>query len=319
MDIHTARILSLCSGGGGLDLGVRLALPTARVVCYVEIDAYACAVLAARMEDKALDEAPVWSDLRTFDGQLWRGVVDLVIAGFPCQPWSTAGRRRGTADERWLWDDIARIVREIEPRWVFLENVPGLVRGGLEHVLRDLALCGFDAEWDCFSAAQVGASHIRERLFILAHANCNGLGWQWGLDELPETRQVALWHDADGRGREGQSVADAEGQRCKALEWGELRRDGQSAPVHCSSGDLFPPRPNDADGWRRAIEADPSVEPAICRLAYGYAEGLEQSEFAYRTDELRILGNGVVPLAAATALTLLWHRLVERRKVSYVP
>lgn len=162
--------MALCAGAGGLELGLRIALnDDYRCVVYVEREAYAAATLVARMADQTLDQAPVWDDVATFDGRPWRGLVDIVSAGFSCQPWSDAGKKLGIQDERWLWPDIARIVREVGPEWVFLENVAGLVRGGLEHVLRDLAAQGFDAEWDCVSAAEVGAPHLRQRLFILAH------------------------------------------------------------------------------------------------------------------------------------------------------
>ena len=99
------NVLSVCSGTGGLDLGLRLAVPCARTVCYLEREAYAAAVLAARMEEEALDAAPIWTDLRTFDGKPWRGVVDCVLGGYPCQPFSFAGKRAGENDERHLWPD----------------------------------------------------------------------------------------------------------------------------------------------------------------------------------------------------------------------
>src|SRR5437868_15209237 len=97
--------------------------------------------------------------------------VDLIAGGFPCQPVSLAGRRRGSADERWLWPEFARLIRVLRPRYVLVENVPGLlVGGGMAEVLGDLAALGFDAEWDCISAAHVGAPHLRYRVFIVAHA-----------------------------------------------------------------------------------------------------------------------------------------------------
>lgn len=92
MDHRSLYILSLCAGVGGLDLGIRVAQPNARAVCFVEIEAFACEILAMRMEDKSLDEAPVWTDLRSFDGKPWRGVVDCITAGYPCQPFSVAGK-----------------------------------------------------------------------------------------------------------------------------------------------------------------------------------------------------------------------------------
>src|SRR3990170_1286264 len=108
-----------------LDLGLRLALPNSRTVCYVEIEAFACEILVSRMEDKCLDEAPMWTDLKTFDGKPWRGVVDIIIGGYPCQPFSYAGRRGGTDDPRHLWPHIRNLVEVIRPSICFFENVEG--------------------------------------------------------------------------------------------------------------------------------------------------------------------------------------------------
>jgi DNA (cytosine-5)-methyltransferase 1 len=169
------RTLSLCSGVGGIDLGLRIAHPGARTVCYVEREAFCASVLAARMDDGSLDQAPVWDDVTTFDGRPWRGAVDLVAAGFPCQPVSIAGKRGGMDDKRFIWDDIARIIGEVEPRYVFLENVPGILTadGGafLDRVLSSLVVLGFDCEWDVFSAEETGAPHKRQRWFCLAVSN----------------------------------------------------------------------------------------------------------------------------------------------------
>lgn len=227
--------LALCAGVGGLDLGLRLALGSRfRSVVYVEREAYAAAALVARMEDAALDPAPVWDDLVTFDGRPWRGVVDLVTAGFPCQPWSVAGQRKGTADERWLWPDIVRIIREVDPRLVFLENVPGLLRHGLSIVLEDLASLGFDAEWDSFRAGELGAPHKRERLFILAHA---------AVEREREPHDEA---SADARtrarahpGGERRGVADPERAR--------RGRNGSEPERHDGRPTLAGPRPTGCD------------------------------------------------------------------------
>lgn len=179
--VRPMRHLSLCAGYGGLDLGLKLALGECgvRTVCYVEREASAAATLVARMEDSALDQAPVWDCLETFAGAAWRGAVDIVSAGFPCQPWSTAGKREGTDDARWLWPSVFRVAVDVGAPFVFLENVPGLVTGhGLEYVLSDLASAGFDAEWGYFSAGEVGASHRRRRVFILAY--CEDPDWRDG-------------------------------------------------------------------------------------------------------------------------------------------
>ena len=165
------NVLALCAGVGGLELGVRLAVPAARTVCYVEREAYNAAVLVARMEGDELDAAPVWDDLGTFDGRAWRGVVDCVTAGFPCQPVSAAGKRLGRDDDRWLWPLVARTVRDVRPRYVFLENVPGLFHAGFGDVLGSLADLGFAAEWGVFSAAASGAPHYRRRFYLLAYTH----------------------------------------------------------------------------------------------------------------------------------------------------
>lgn len=275
------NVLSLCSGYGGLDLGVRLALPCARTVCYVEREAYLAGLLQARMEDGALDRAPVWSDLATFDGIPWRGCVELVTAGFPCQPHSVAGRRGGVEDERWLWPEIARIVREVGCRCVYLENVPGLLTsGGFGAVLGDLAALGFHAEWTCVSAASVGASHQRERLFLLA------------VSERAERGALG------GRRNGGGEGIDARGEA--------HRGPGEpDAPLADAGLPLFPPGPGERDAWERVLADRPDLAPAQ-PVVRGVADG-----GARRVDRLRALGNGVVPLQAADAFRLLWERLGE--------
>jgi len=178
VDTRTFNILSLCTGGGGLDLGVKLAVPAARIVCCVEHEAYCCEILASRMETQALDEAPVWTDIHTFDGKPWRGVVDCIIAGYPCTPFSQAGQRKGEADPRHLWPEIARIVGEIEPGLLFFENVAGHLSLGADTVFAEIERMGYEIAAGLFTAAEVGASHRRERLFILARRCCAGRGEQ---------------------------------------------------------------------------------------------------------------------------------------------
>jgi len=134
------------------------------VAWQAESDEYALSILARHWP-----AATRYSDVREVDERATR--VDVVCGGFPCQPHSSAGARRGTADSRWLWPEFARVIGAIRPAAVFIENVPPLRFTGLRDVLADLAGLGFDAEWDCFSAAQAGAPHRRRRLFILAHAH----------------------------------------------------------------------------------------------------------------------------------------------------
>lgn len=146
-------------------------------ICAVEIEPYCRKILLQRQRDGILPRFPIWDDIRTFDGTPWRGRVDIVCGGFPCQDISTAGKGKGITGERsGLWREMARVVREVGPRYVFVENSPMLTVRGLGTVLRDLAQMGYDARWEVFSAGDVGARHERERIWIAANskkANAN--------------------------------------------------------------------------------------------------------------------------------------------------
>lgn len=169
MDTYT--VISAFSGIGGLDLGVSAAIPT-RTICYIEREITCARVLAQRAEEGLLDDAPIYSDVKTFPTELFAGKVDILIGGFPCQPFSVAGKQEGSEDERNLWPDTLRLIRSLRPRYAFMENVPGLVSHEyFGTILGDLAEAGYDAEWGCFTASEIGASHRRERVFILAHSN----------------------------------------------------------------------------------------------------------------------------------------------------
>jgi DNA (cytosine-5)-methyltransferase 1 len=177
VDTYTENVISLYSGGGGLDIGIGLAVPNARTVCYVERDIASVSVLVKAMQTGLLDEAPIWTDSNTFDGKPWGGKVDWIIGGFPCQPWSVAGRREGTEDKRWLWDDIKRIISEVRPKGIFLENVPGLLTGhGIDPILGTLSELGYDTKWGNVKASDTGATHRRARIFILAYSRSFGWG-----------------------------------------------------------------------------------------------------------------------------------------------
>lgn len=173
MDCNTPTVLSLCTGAGGLDLGLKLAVPGCKAVCYVEGEAYAASILAARMEDETLDAAPVWSDVKSFDAARWRGCVDIITAGYPCQPFSIAGKKKAEADPRHLWPYIRDIVDVIRPRICFFENVSHHLRLGFEQVHDDLSAMGYCVAAGLFTAEEIGATHKRERLFILADRDGN--------------------------------------------------------------------------------------------------------------------------------------------------
>lgn len=256
-----------------LDLGIRLAAPGARTVCYVEREAYAVNILASRIQDKFLDDAPIWSDLSSFDGRPWCGAVDCIVAGFSCQPWSTVGKQLGEKDDRWVWPAIFKVVREVGAKSVFLENVPGLISGGgLPRILEDLASIRFDAEWCVLAASDVGAPHQRRRVFILAVADtCE--------PRLEVDKFQTLWRK----------------------DWRKYRT--RTTPKFCSA--LFPPLPYDKDGWASVA----SSFSEICRMVDGDSDRMDDPKL--REHRIRALGNGCVPSAVAVAWVELWNRFLN--------
>lgn len=159
--------LALFAGGGGGLLGSKLL--GWKTVCAVECEWYAANILAQRQNDGCLDHFPIWSDVRTFDGRPWRGIIDVISGGFPCQDISSAGKGAGITGERsGLWKEFARIIGEVKPRYCLIENSPMLVTRGLHVVLEDLAKMGFDAKWGCIGAKETGLPHNRQRLWIVA-------------------------------------------------------------------------------------------------------------------------------------------------------
>jgi DNA (cytosine-5)-methyltransferase 1 len=162
--------LALFAGAGGGLLGSLLL--GWRTVGAVEIADYPRKVLLQRQRDGFLPWFPIWDDIRTFNGRPWRGCVDIITGGFPCQSFSVSGKRRGESDERNLWPETIRTICEVRPEWVLLENVPNLLTFQyFGTILSDLAQEGYDARWAVISAASQGAPHKRERLWIVAHGN----------------------------------------------------------------------------------------------------------------------------------------------------
>ena len=171
MATRTYNTISICSGYGGIELGLREVIPV-RTVCYVEIEVSVAAVLAARMEEGYLDQAPIWTNLKTFDTEPWRGKVDILTGGFPCQPFSVAGAQLGEDDPRNLWPDTARLIRGLRPPVVFLENVPGILEYYFSTIRPELREMGYEVTEGLFSASETGAPHKRQRIFILAYTHC---------------------------------------------------------------------------------------------------------------------------------------------------
>lgn len=212
---HPVRCISLCAGGGGLDLAVRSVIRGARTVLYVERDIPAVALLAARIADGALDDALVWDDIRTVDCGPLRGCVDVVFGGIPCQPHSYAGKRLGAADPRDLWPDAFRIIRDTRCHLAFIENVGGSLREYHRVWRRDLESIGFRVKEIIVSAADVGGTHGRPRLFILAVADANGSGRR----AQGHPNDQASGPDRSGRtavaDRDGGGLAAVAGAACK--------------------------------------------------------------------------------------------------------
>ena len=314
--IKSVNELALFAGtGGGILGGV---LRGWRTVCAVEIEAYCRAVLCARQNDGALVPFPIWDDVRTFDGRPWRGIVDVVSGGFPCQDISAAGKGVGIGGSRsGLWREMHRIIGEVRPPFAFMENSPMLTSRGLGRVLGDLVEIGYDAEWMCLSAADCGAPHRRERIWILARdrmadsegerrqeqalsaESCGGPRQGAAVGVHPPSdathdgnvRRVGAWGGAEGgTTRElRESLPDPTCDRHRqGREVGNLRQeDGRP------DGELFPEPPE--SGWW-------SVEPALGRVAHGVA---------HRVDRLKAIGNGQVPVVAARAFGLLMQRFID--------
>lgn len=300
------NVLSLFAGIGGMDLGLERAGMS--VVGQVEIDPYCQRVLA-----KHWPEVPRHDDVRTCV-DWWRSEprpgVDLVCGGFPCQPVSVAGRQLVQADERWLWPAMAAVVRALRPRWVLVENVPGLLARGMGDVLGDLAAFGYDTEWDCIPASAVGAPHRRDRVWIVAAdasgqrgrvqpvAESGSCGTSVAVDDGAKgsladadsaERRPEAGDAIGGAGRGAVRVRPTESRRCRgdvADPDGE-RLEGRrlsAGPRH---------RAADAGGsctlvdWRRPEASGQwATEPDVGRVADGIPA---------RVDRLRGLGNAVVP------------------------
>jgi DNA (cytosine-5)-methyltransferase 1 len=272
------RIGSLFSGIGGLELGLERAIPGAEVAWQVEQDPYARAVLA-----KHWPQATRYEDVRQVGAHNLEP-VDLLCGGFPCQDISQAGKQAGIDGERsGLWAEYARIIGELRPRYVVVENVPALLARGMGRVLGDLAACGYDAIWDCIPAQAVGAHHRRDRVFIIAWAVTDAHGRPiWNGAEREEGRRL----DLQGR-RISESIDDgpirgvADTQRQRPQGHGTQCRLGEgSQEGEASRGSQYR-WPLTRPMW--------AAEPNVGRVADGVLR---------RVDRLRCLGNAVVPQVA---------------------
>lgn len=274
--MNVDQILSVCTGIGGLDLGLHAGLRAVgrepRTVCMVEREAFAVAVLGKAIAEGRMDDAPIWlGDLRDLPShELPR--VDWITGGYPCQPFSHAGKRAGESDPRHLWPVIYQQVRSLRPRGVFFENVAGHLNMGLRNVLGDLEFLGFTCAFGLYTAEEVGAPHRRERVFIL------------GLADTDKHREPNEPINAKASGVSS-LLADADGSRSQGR-----RRLGERSHE-------WPSWPGCA---QRPDEPSRTVEPGLGRDADGLPD---------RVDRLRALGNAVVWQQAAHAFETLWKEL----------
>jgi DNA (cytosine-5)-methyltransferase 1 len=272
--------LGLCAGYGGIELGLKRAIPSLRTIALCEVEAFAIANLVAKMESGQLEPAPIWPNLKTFPWEAFRGCVDILTGGYPCQPFSAAGKRQGADDPRHLWPYIARGIRILQPRICFFENVEGHISLGLSDVIEDLAGMGYRTTWGIFSASEVGAPHQRKRVFIMA--NRIGAGWEGFTGSM----------DVCGDGSESGGSVGQKGLR----------------------GRVWPSRPGEHRfAWEPPRVIDISPECSMGRNPDWSSGRMDYAELCVagdnRTDELRLLGNGVVPATAALAFRTLAREL----------
>jgi DNA (cytosine-5)-methyltransferase 1 len=221
------RELHLFAGAGGGILGGMLLGHT--TVCAVEIEPYCQEVLRARQRDGILPEFPIFGDIREFDGRPWRGAVDVLCGGFPCQDISAAGKGAGITGERsGLWKEYARLIGEIRPQFVFAENSPLLRTRGLGVVLEDLAALGYHARWGIMGARHVGAPHKRDRMWVLAHTmqtglqrkQCTGRTNEEGRQEpaRPTAQCGGLWWHTDPAEVDDSTITGLEGTERSSIQ-----------------------------------------------------------------------------------------------------
>jgi len=283
--------LALFAGAGGGILGGKLL--GWRTVCAVEWEPYPASVLCARQNDGLLPPFPIWDDVQTFDGKPWRGIVDVVSGGFPCQDISAAGKGAGIDGERsGMWREMARIIHEVRPRFVFVENSPMLTSRGLGTVLGDLASMGFDARWGVLGADDIGANHQRDRIWIAARNVAN-------TKSIRNRRNTRKFQEKDEQQTQ------------------ERQKKWVQQPDYAS--EIFFDRKEITNATSERLEGRRQIrEQEISRLrssgAYGQNDSWWASEpsvgrvvdgVAARMDRLKAIGNGQVPLCAATAWRIL--------------
>lgn len=351
--------MDICSGSGiGAAVFSAIGLSIAR--CYIEIEPYCQRILQARMRDGAIPTAPIWDDLRAFDpdgccpitGRLWRGYVDFLYGGIPCQPWSVAGQQRGQADERDLWPCVRELVGALRPRVLLLENVPGIIRrtDGLPRIAGDLASLGYDTEWDIVSAEAVGAPHRRERVWVVAYpehdrrrGHGDGACSQGALSERAQTQVSWPYQTRSGStdgGARPLAHPPRRGQRVVRWAPGDAGQPDVGSEVVADTTSEHGERTLASGGGRRGPEVQAGdgsgLRDAGCErlalwqgqsgndgaeLATAIGAGWWESEpnvgrvasrVASRVDRLRAIGNGWVGRVASLVGYRIMRGLIDR-------
>ena len=302
-------VLSLCTGYGGIERGLSLAGFEHRTVAHVEIEAFAAANLVAKMEEGQLVPAPVWSDLKTLPVDCFRERIDLLLAGYPCQPFSAAGLRKGTEDPRHLWPFIYDHIRTIRPFRCFFENVEGHISLGLREVIADLESLGYTVAWGIFSAAEVGAPHQRKRVYILAHANGSRLKQGDQEDARGPSEQP------DGGGVRSSLVPNANFQRLqRRVQRGRADEEGRQEQAFRRATKRGDQRQRDGRGSGSPVSGlGRGFDGPASWLDGSWEVGIERvtSSQNHRVNRLVLLGNGVVPDTAAKAWIVLNDQLAS--------
>ena len=328
-------VLSLCSGYGGIERGLDLAGVEHRVAAFVEVEAFCAANLVNKMESGQLPPAPIYTNLKTLPVEPFRGRVDILTAGYPCQPFSAAGKRAGKEDPRHLWPYIVDIIKSVRPFRVFFENVEGHISLGLREVLNDLEGLNYSTAWGIFSAAEVSVCeeypkgvHRRKRVFIMADSNdgqcelaeqeipAGGIAVSNGSADLGHSQNNRCEGWSENIKREG---SENIGEQSESNLRGEFERSSQALADSGSkrfSGGKFIRHNIKTNSRRQKSAYGPTAECGDdCRAAFQR----EQEESwpaesrilrvvdgcANRVDRIRLLGNGVVPATAAKAWRVL--------------
>lgn len=301
--------LCLCSGYDGVGIGLKRVFPNMRTIAYVEREGFPIANLVAKGEANEMDASPVFTDVKTFPYDKFRGCVDILSAGFPCQPFSSSGKRQSTDDERHLYPWIANGITACQARLVLLENVEGIITAKtgdgepvLKYVLRDLEERGYKTSWCVASANEVGAPHRRKRVFILARklGDTSSIGSRRRSEDESGQRAEVL----RSRSQSDVNVPNDKITRTRTDDQGVWKRSSGTSRGEGTDRPSFPARPNERQHeWEEprtvVTELGGATNGRPCRV----------NPVANRTDRLRLLGNGVVPATCERAVRLLYAEL----------